>query len=336
MSYLRVTMHNLEHISANFAAQLPFSTGRERPATFVAAGGEESAVPSRVATAFSELLADSDVRVNSAALAPSNMTLVMWTALFGAVNERIAAAVALLSYDAPARNHVAASDQLCAVMLECTDALEQLHAMFPECLPKLSPAQREVADTRAALEFAQTELRASQKRERIARDAALHDSLTGLPNRTSLMWQLNHACDNASADHRFIALLYFDLDALKCVNDEHGHDVGDALLCATATRLVATVPSGCVVSRFGGGEFICLLRDGRSRHALATLTESLINAISRDFLIGECRIVVRPSVGIAVREDRSVTPETLLKRADAAMYEAKRRQAGYLFADPAE
>ena len=265
---------------------------------------------------------------------PSNpIDLSRWTVLFAAVNERIAGTVALMANDASRRNDVPGANSARTVMLECADALAQLHVMFPLCKPELTPVQQELVDTQAALASARAALLTSQMHERVARDVALHDALTSLPNRTFLMWHLKHALAEALIHQGPVAVLYLDLDGLKPVNDQHGHHVGDAMLQSTARRLRDTVPQGAVVGRLGGDEFVCLLTGMNSRNELAKLAESLMQAVSAELLIGERRVAVRPSIGIAISEGDGATPETLLKHADAAMYRAKRSHAGYVFCD---
>ena len=280
-----------------------------------------------------EIAVSADANVAGVDLSSNPIELAQWTALFAAVNERIAGTVALMSSQSYWRNDLPGANSARTVMFECAEALTQLRAMFPLCQPELTPVQQELVDTRAALAFAQAALAKSQMQERISRHVALHDALTLLPNRTFLMWHLKHALAEALIHQGPVAVLYLDLDGLKPVNDQHGHHVGDAMLQTTARRLRDTVPQGVVVGRLGGDEFVCLLTGMKSRNKLAKLAESLMQAVSAELLIGERRVAVRPSIGIAISEGDSATPETLLKHADAAMYRAKRSQAGYVFWD---
>ena len=280
-----------------------------------------------------EIAVSADAKLTAVDMSSNPIELAQWTALFAAVNERIAYTVALMSSEAHWRNDLPGVNSARVVMFECAEALTQLRAMFPICQPELTPVQQELVDTRAALAFAQAALAKSQMHERIARDVALHDALTSLPNRRFLMWHLKHALAEALIHQGPVAVLCLDLDGLKPVNDQHGHHVGDAMLQTTARRLRDTVPQGVVVSRLGGDEFVCLLTGMNSRNELAKLAESLMQAVSAELLIGEHRVAVRPSIGIAISEGHGATPETLLKHADAAMYRAKRSQAGYFFWD---
>ena len=286
-----------------------------------------------ILTNAQEIAVRSDVDVSAIELPLNPIDLSRWTVLFAAVNARIAATTALMQSENYWRSELPEADSARSVMLECAEALGQLQTMFPLCRPELTPVQRELADTRTALALAQSALRKSQMQERIARNVALHDALTLLPNRVYLKWHLKQALADSMSHRHPIALFYLDLDGLKPVNDQYGHDVGDAMLATTARRLLATAPPNSVVSRLGGDEFVCLLKGSNDREQLAELGKSLIAAVSAELLIDGHRVSVRPSIGIATSQADGATPETLLKHADAAMYRAKRSRTGYGFWD---
>jgi diguanylate cyclase (GGDEF)-like protein len=147
------------------------------------------------------------------------------------------------------------------------------------------------------------------------------------------MWHLKQALSDSVLHQQPVAVLYLDLDGLKPVNDQHGHDVGDAMLEITARRLCEAVPADTVVSRLGGDEFVCLLKHANNRQELSTLARALIEAVSAELHIGDRHVAVRPSIGIAISQADGATPEVLLKHADAAMYRAKRSHAGCVFWD---
>ena len=277
--------------------------------------------------------ADADADVTAVELPSNPIDLSRWSVLFGAVNARIAAITALMATNDYWRSDLPDADSARTVMLECAQALAQLQTMFPLCQPELTPVQQELADTRSALSLAQAELRKSQAQERVARHVALHDALTSLPNRIYLKWHLAQALTDSTIHRRPVALFYVDLDGLKRVNDQHGHDAGDAMLEMTARRLLATVPVDSIVSRLGGDEFVCLLQGTDNREQLAALGKALIDAVSAELLVDGHRVSVKPSIGIAISQADGATPETLLKHADAAMYRAKRTRTGYEFWD---
>ena len=158
--------------------------------------------------------------------------------------------------------------------------------------------------------------------ERFTRDA-LHDPLTGLANRALFLDRLHHALQ-ATGRHRMpLATLVMDLDGFKEINDSYGHAVGDELLCAVAKRLVEAVRSNDTVARLGGDEFAIVIEDvddaGRD-----LVIERIKRAIATPFLIhGEPR-QVGGSIGLVLSRGNIDTPSDMLRRADMAMYAAKR------------
>lgn len=203
-----------------------------------------------------------------------------------------------------------------AVMLECASALEQLHAAL-----------------RHERATACTELAGIRDGEQRARRMARHDALTGLPNRSDFHDQLDRVLAQRDVHHHAIAVLYLDLDGFKHINDTHGHATGDTLLQIVATRLRRAVRSEDAMSRIGGDEFACLLPGLRNRAQLNQLARKLFQTVSAPVVIGQVQLMVRPSIGVAICPDDAATAELLLRRADAAMYSAKRQQCGYVFFD---
>jgi diguanylate cyclase (GGDEF)-like protein len=130
-----------------------------------------------------------------------------------------------------------------------------------------------------------------------------------------------------------LAVLYLDLDGFKPINDRHGHETGDGLLRVVAARLARAVRSDDMVCRVGGDEFVCLLGDVLNRQQLSHLACKLFDAVSAPLRIGTLDLLVRPSIGIAVCPQDGDTTDALLRRADTAMYRAKRQQLGYAFFD---
>jgi diguanylate cyclase (GGDEF)-like protein len=154
---------------------------------------------------------------------------------------------------------------------------------------------------------------------------AHHDPLTGLPNRRWLLERLREALRDADAAQRRVALLFIDLDGFKAVNDTHGHAIGDALLRAVAQRLRGRVRAGDTVCRLAGDEFVVLLPSIADREAASDVAALLRAALARPFALRGRVLRVGFSGGIAVAPEDGTRAEVLLERADAAMYEAKRR-----------
>ncbi|MCJ2049402.1 EAL domain-containing protein [Methylobacterium sp. J-070] len=152
---------------------------------------------------------------------------------------------------------------------------------------------------------------------------ALHDALTGLPNRTLFRQDLDRAVRRAaSAPHRH-ALLALDLDRFKAVNDTYGHPKGDQMLCLVAERIRAAVRDQDTVARLGGDEFAVILSDIDGEAETCRICERIIAAVDEPILLDGVAIDIGVSVGVALMPDDGATAEEIFQRADAALYEAK-------------
>ena len=151
---------------------------------------------------------------------------------------------------------------------------------------------------------------------------ARHDQLTGAVNRIGFHETLSAA--TRARDRAAAALFYIDLDGFKPVNDAHGHDVGDALLCAVVERLRASVRDGDTVARLGGDEFAVLAEGIADAAQLELVSARLEDAFARPFAVPGRSFSVTASIGRAVWPVDGDGPEALLRRADAAMYDVKR------------
>lgn len=153
---------------------------------------------------------------------------------------------------------------------------------------------------------------------------AYYDSLTGLPNRYLFQELVQNALIQAQRHGRMLAVLFLDLDRFKNINDSLGHPVGDQLLQATAQRLKDCCSrEGDIVARRGGDEFIVLLPELKSIEGLIKVTERIINAFNLSFVLPEHELSISTSIGISLFPQDGSDPETLIKKADMAMYCAK-------------
>ena len=152
---------------------------------------------------------------------------------------------------------------------------------------------------------------------------ATHDEMTGLANRTLFSELLSRAVARERRHHRRFAVLFVDLDRFKIINDSLGHDGGDEVLKAVASRLCASVRSSDVIARFGGDEFVLLVHEIPDRHAAAIIARHLLSVVLTPAAIGEQQCRVTASIGVAVYPDDAEDANTLLKRADMALYRAK-------------
>ncbi len=158
---------------------------------------------------------------------------------------------------------------------------------------------------------------------------ALHDPLTGLANRRKLFARLEDATATARARKTRLALLLIDLDHFKELNDTLGHQAGDRLLREIGPRLEASVPEADLVARVGGDEFAVLLPLGTTVEQCEFIAGRLARAIEEPFRFQGMTLLVRASVGIAMFPDHGRDVESLMQRADIAMYSAKSRGVGH-------
>jgi photoactive yellow protein len=159
-----------------------------------------------------------------------------------------------------------------------------------------------------------------QSREEM-RHRAMHDALTGLPNRVRFREALGEAITASRQDGCWFAVGLLDIDHFKTINDTLGHDRGDALLCGVAGRLTAALPAGGLLARLGGDEFALLLR--QSETGFLELANQLIERLRQPIQVGEDRFTITGSLGLAIATGDAAEPGELLKQADLALYRAK-------------
>jgi diguanylate cyclase (GGDEF)-like protein len=172
---------------------------------------------------------------------------------------------------------------------------------------------------------ARADLRDSSER---AQQIALHDPLTGLPNRVLLMERLEHAISRSGRSHRVVAILFADLDHFKSINDTYGHRVGDQVLQAVAERLGRLLRPDDTLARLSGDEFAIICEDLEDPSQIEPLGTRIDGAFAEAFDIGGNELFLSASVGIAFASRVGEIPERLLQEADTAMYQAKRRGGG--------
>ena len=207
----------------------------------------------------------------------------------------------------------------------CLGALE----LYRDAVGELDEEDMEVAQTLADVTCAYL-LNAQARAEATSaanqfRYTALHDPLTGLPNRVLLAQRLEHAALRAQRSQNDAAVLFVDLDRFKAVNDLHGHRVGGELLQAVAHRLKALVRPGDTLVRYSGDEFVFLCEDLHSEGDIELLARRVDAAFSVPFPLGEgLSVTVSASVGVAFAGAGHEISDELVVKADVAMYQAKR------------
>jgi diguanylate cyclase (GGDEF)-like protein len=221
-----------------------------------------------------------------------------------------------------------APDKNLAVTHQLQDASQQLAAMIQSL--RIESRERNMVDHQLA---------AALEQEEGSRNAALHDDLTGLPNRVLFHDRLQHGIAQATRHRWILAVMFIDLDDFKAINDTYGHEAGDSVLQTVATRLRRSTRDDDTFSRYGGDEFVYLLNQVREEKDIAMIAAKILKTIQspcdvkvRDAVIHPC---MQASIGISVFPRDGVTPGALIRGADAAMYRAKENQCGYAFAGPA-
>ena len=186
-----------------------------------------------------------------------------------------------------------------------------------------------------AIEFWASQIRdittSKQLQSELAHQAT-HDSLTGLPNRTLMLRTLSEALERARHLHQQVAVLFVDLDRLKDVNDNSGHDVGDMLLASVASRLAAATRPADVIARIGGDEFVVLCEGGIDDQSALELADRVRQGLTGRLMLNGVEVDLSVSIGVALSNPQApleglVSHEALalVRNADTAMYRAKRR-----------
>ncbi|MEA2504440.1 MAG: hypothetical protein QOG36_1483, partial [Actinomycetota bacterium] len=186
-------------------------------------------------------------------------------------------------------------------------------------------AAQTLADVAAAYLLnaqARVDLEASSER---SRESAVHDALTGLPNRTLFLERLDHAVRRGRRSGKMAAVLFADLDRFKLVNDLHGHGAGDELLVTVAERLTGVLRPGDTLARLSGDEFVILCEDLDEPAQVDVIAARIGTAVAAPIVLSGIEMDITASVGIAFSGPGDELSEQLLQDADTAMYQAKRK-----------
>jgi two-component system CheB/CheR fusion protein len=152
---------------------------------------------------------------------------------------------------------------------------------------------------------------------------ANHDQLTNLPNRAKFDEEIVFSIDEAKRNGEFLALLFIDLDGFKAINDNYGHKAGDYTLIKVADRLIKSVNANDLVSRFGGDEFVILLKNLHDSAIAGKIAQKILDVVSQPIEFENYLLRVGSSIGISIYPNDGLSPEELKKQADTAMYIVK-------------
>lgn len=201
--------------------------------------------------------------------------------------------------------------------------LQQVNTELAKQVAKRIDIELELNQTKSDLFDIRADLSKSQVNEKDALYMALHDSLTGLPNRLLLEQRLDHGLTQARRYGWKLAIMFIDLDKFKDINDLYGHDTGDKVLISVAERLQASVRGEDMVCRWGGDEFICLLLNVNHEADVISLANKMVDQISQECDFDGTAVSVSATIGIALCPRDGETAEVLFKQVDRAMYRSK-------------
>lgn len=201
-----------------------------------------------------------------------------------------------------------------------------------EDLSNMNQSLKKEVQERASLE---NELLVVKESAELARNEALHDPLTSLPNRLLFNDRLHHGLTQATRHDWMLAVMFIDLDNFKNINDTYGHAAGDIVLKTVATRLINIMRSDDTLSRHGGDEFLHLLLELKNEKAAGIIAEKIIRTIGEPCIIHINNTVIsyciQLSIGIALFPKDGDNASALIHSADKAMYRAKKNKLGYAF-----
>lgn len=205
--------------------------------------------------------------------------------------------------------------------------VEELHVVneaLTQGMNELKRTEMALEESRKSLEESQQALANALEEIKQVRDLALHDALTGLPNRELFNDRLGYAIALAHRRDWNLAVMFIDLDGFKGINDTLGHAAGDEVLTRTAKRLTKKLRFADTVSRYGGDEFVLLLMNPQAHGNIQRIAEEVLAELAEPFMFGDQELAIRASLGIAVYPDHAMGGDELIQKADAAMYVAKK------------
>ena len=209
--------------------------------------------------------------------------------------------------------------------------VEQAHSKEQLIREEVKSAQAFQKTLMAEIEAKEKALKKVEELMDEMKHQALHDSLTGLPNRTLLTDRLQQAILSAKREDKKLALIMLDLDRFSEINETFGHHLGDLLLKDTALRLQQILREADTIARVGGDEFSVLLQTLTDVTLAIQVAQRILNAMEEPFVIADHRLSIGVSLGIVLFPQDGQDANTLMRRADEAMNKAKSSKSGFLF-----
>jgi diguanylate cyclase (GGDEF)-like protein/PAS domain S-box-containing protein len=198
-------------------------------------------------------------------------------------------------------------------------------------LAQATAAERDAQGKATRLVGTHTDINVRKLAEQRVREAALHDALTGLPNRALIFEYASLLLAAARRSHAQGSFLFVDLDRFKPINDLYGHEIGDQVLHEVARRLMRCVRDEDLVGRLGGDEFIVVLQHESDTLPANTVAQHIIDALSEPLRIGSLELSISASVGVSHFPEHGTDVDTLIRAADLAMYQTKHERGGNYF-----
>ena len=237
-----------------------------------------------------------------------------------------------------AEEALAQSERVEDKVQECAGELDEVNNVLAQEIDGRDKLNRELIETLQELSSTPNILSTPQDILAIAHEVVaeakqrtLRDFATGIPNRLLFNARLEQAIALAKRRSWVLAIMFIDLDRFKLINDTHGHAMGDRVLQIVAQRLHEQVRSEDTVCRYGGDEFLYLLVNPQGMDNIQRIAHKVFDRISQILIIDGLALTVEPSIGIALYPDDGSTGHEVVTKADAAMYRAKEKKAGYIF-----
>jgi len=216
---------------------------------------------------------------------------------------------------------------------KAADDLKSVNLKLTKEIAKRVVIESELVDAKTDLAEVRGHLSKAHVKAEEAQQNALKDPLTGLPNRTSFEQAISQGLIQAKRHEWGLAVLFIDIDKFKSINDTYGHYLGDQVLQMVANRLKSFVRDEDMVSRWGGDEFVCLLLGVKQEADVTLLAEKMTDHIAEAYEFNGHILSVIASIGIAIYPADGDTSDILFKKADTAMYKAKRAEKRVVCSD---